>query len=255
MNMKRPSALSKYHKKTMTNQRRKRNVSNKANPVISQSKSKQRRPRKGRWQDKYPRARKIRLVALSLFSHQGYAAVTMKAIADQAGVNTSLIYYYFRNKRDLYEHAIEGACHDALASSRKLIDACADPVEVIENWFNNHIILADEIRHLITVLLDYSKTGVRSDYIESQIRYLYREEADNVLSKAVQEGIDLNIFSYINPQILARFVSVHLDGLLVASVIRKDFDYISALNDLRSVIWLLLEYKSKDCTIKSIRRR
>ncbi|MBP7868472.1 MAG: TetR/AcrR family transcriptional regulator [Firmicutes bacterium] len=47
---------------------------------------------------------KARLLAAAerLFAEQGYAATSIGDISESAGVNRALIYYYFKNKRDLY---------------------------------------------------------------------------------------------------------------------------------------------------------
>ena len=54
-----------------------------------------------------------------LFAEHGYAATSIRRIADQVGVNPALIHYYFGNKRALLqavmEHSIEPLRHALLA--------------------------------------------------------------------------------------------------------------------------------------------
>lgn len=45
----------------------------------------------------------ILTAAKELFARQGLAATSIKAIAERAGVNSALIYYYFADKEALYE--------------------------------------------------------------------------------------------------------------------------------------------------------
>ena len=45
---------------------------------------------------------RILAAAERLFAEQGYAATSIGEISELAGVNRALIYYYFKNKRDLY---------------------------------------------------------------------------------------------------------------------------------------------------------
>ena len=45
--------------------------------------------------------------AEELFSEQGYAATSIRHIADQAGVNPALVHYYFGNKKALLQSVME----------------------------------------------------------------------------------------------------------------------------------------------------
>lgn len=45
--------------------------------------------------------------AIQLFADKGYAASSISDISSAADVNRALIYYYFKDKRDLYDYIIE----------------------------------------------------------------------------------------------------------------------------------------------------
>ncbi|GID52545.1 TetR/AcrR family transcriptional regulator [Actinoplanes couchii] len=51
-------------------------------------------------------------VARQRFAHDGYAATTVREIADQAGVNVALISRYFSSKEGLFEACLNGAFTD-----------------------------------------------------------------------------------------------------------------------------------------------
>jgi len=46
-------------------------------------------------------------IAEDLFSTHGYAATSVRQIADQAGVNPALVHYYFGNKKSLLQSVME----------------------------------------------------------------------------------------------------------------------------------------------------
>ncbi len=52
-------------------------------------------------------AEKIIETAIALFARKGYAAVSVKELAEEAGVNIALISYYFGGKEKLYTLALE----------------------------------------------------------------------------------------------------------------------------------------------------
>lgn len=45
--------------------------------------------------------------AVRLFGQQGYAATSVREVVEAAGVTKPTLYYYFRNKEDLYREAVE----------------------------------------------------------------------------------------------------------------------------------------------------
>lgn len=62
--------------------------------------------------------------AIKLFSEKGYSATTIREIIEDAGVTRPVLYYYFKNKEDLFSSIVESqfatACEqidDILASS------------------------------------------------------------------------------------------------------------------------------------------
>lgn len=75
--------------------------------------------------------RDILAIAERMFAEQGYAAVSIRQIAESAGVNPALVHYYFKNKRSLLRavlvHALKPLV-EALASLRQGPEARAADV-------------------------------------------------------------------------------------------------------------------------------
>jgi AcrR family transcriptional regulator len=87
-------------------------------------------------------------VALKLFSEHEYSAVTIKAIAAEAGVNPALLYYYYKDKEDLFRAALEHAVAEAMDQYAVVASSHTDPVDLIDGWFEMHAKLAPKIRGL-----------------------------------------------------------------------------------------------------------
>lgn len=49
---------------------------------------------------------KIKETALDLFSQKGFTAVSIRNISGKVGIKESTIYYYFKNKQDIYDNLI-----------------------------------------------------------------------------------------------------------------------------------------------------
>jgi AcrR family transcriptional regulator len=93
------------------------------------------------------------------FAHRGYAATSMRAIADEANMLPGSLYYHFRSKEQLlvavYEAGVEELCRSAHAA----METCQDPWDRLEALCRAHV---------ETVLRD-------SDYAHVLIRVLPSE--------------------------------------------------------------------------------
>ena len=121
------------------------------------AKAKRRTARKRRHGEALPkRATELLAAALELFANEDFNTVTIKDIGASTGVNTALIYYYFDDKADLFAASLEYAVEQALTNYRRLRERHSDPVDLIADWFDNHVQLAKPIRQLVKIMLDYS---------------------------------------------------------------------------------------------------
>lgn len=67
--------------------------------------------------------------ALGLFAHYGYRKTTIEDVADAMGMTKSNIYFYFKNKQDLYEKTVAGALSGWRDSVAEAVAAEQDVVE------------------------------------------------------------------------------------------------------------------------------
>jgi TetR/AcrR family transcriptional regulator len=66
---------------------------------------------------------RILAAAVRQFSASGLAGARTEQIADEAGVNKALLYYYFKNKEDLYAAALESAFENVRTASIAVLEA------------------------------------------------------------------------------------------------------------------------------------
>lgn len=189
------------------------------------------------------RSREIMSAALQLFAERGFADVTIKDIAGRLRINTALIYYYFRNKEDLFRACLEAAVYDAMASYDAIRGAEDYPVDRINSWFDSNIELAPSIASMVKVMVDYAGSSLRLPSVDRLIRRFYEEER-RLLARAIGEGVASGVFQSVDGDRLAQFVSTHLDGIMVASIIRSDLDINDAVSTLRSIVFESLGHKA-----------
>ncbi|HUB52038.1 MAG TPA: TetR family transcriptional regulator, partial [Terracidiphilus sp.] len=76
--------------------------------------------------------------AIAEFSENGLAGARTEQIAEAAGVNKALLYYYFEGKEALYAAAIESVADRALASSMAALSAKRPAGERLLQFVLNH---------------------------------------------------------------------------------------------------------------------
>ena len=69
--------------------------------------------------------------AEKLIAAQGFAATTIKKVAQVAGVNTALLYYYFPDKEGVYKAVVDRLIDRLIAMGSTALASQADPVEAV----------------------------------------------------------------------------------------------------------------------------
>jgi len=133
--------------------------------------------------------------ARRLFARQGYAAVTVKGVADAAGVSPNLITRYFGGKEGLFLAAtrVEIAVSDSLGGDRSALGARL-AASIVQRWFGAHgedplLVLQrasgerPEAAEALAVFLD-------ANSLEPLYRYLRDGGLDDVQARSRAAAID-----------------------------------------------------------------
>ncbi|MFM0395049.1 TetR/AcrR family transcriptional regulator [Paraburkholderia phytofirmans] len=189
-----------------------------------------------RREPKRDRSHELLLSAVEQFAARGYAPVTIKDIANQIGVNTGVIYYYYSSKEALFGAAVEHLVAFSLQQYRASVADCDEPKELLTRWFDVVVDNLDVVNSLMKIMYDYTKSDMRIDGADEAIRQFYDEERKFLIS-AIKEGIRRKQFGAVNAERVALFISTHLDGIVVRSAIQPEIDAAAAIKELRETIW------------------
>lgn len=142
-----------------------------------------------------------------VFHRKGYEGARMQEIADEAGINKSLLHYYFRNKENLFEAVFEAAFTNIMTRVFEIFSGdtpfeekiglfCDQYITFIQKnsyvpWFiiNGLYEKPDQIRKIFTKL--NFKPGYLLSSIGNQVNQDYKIEIDpiqlyiNILSLSV----------------------------------------------------------------------
>ena len=181
--------------------------------------------------------------ALQLFSEEGYRAVTMQRIADRLQVRHSLIYYYFESKEKLFHSVLVQALERLMAAYDDVKSRHEHPVELINDWFRLNVEQERFLRGLINIMIDHASHD-RSHtprFVDDMVRDFYDLE-NRTLADSIRKGVKAEIFACPSPEDMAAFISRNIDGIYYGAIVRRDTSIPAAMQQLKSVVWRLLDY-------------
>ena len=190
-----------------------------------------------------PGAEDLARIALDLFAEHHFASVTIKDIGLAAKVNSAMIYYYYKDKEDLFRAAIESAIDEAflLFDRHCNHDKHGNAADALGAWFDIHVHLYKRLRNVIKISLDCKGFVGNMPRAKQPIQRFYRHE-NEILQKFVREGIEQGIFEDRDPSTVATMISTILDGVLARSFFLRDFDMLKTVEEFKQAVWLYLGY-------------
>ena len=82
---------------------------------------------------------KILEAAKKVFHRKGFEGARMQEIADEAGINKSLLHYYFRTKENLFDDVFKAAFREIFTKLFTTVDANVPLEEKLKNLINEYI--------------------------------------------------------------------------------------------------------------------
>ena len=136
------------------------------------------------------RRKQILEKALTVFMDDGFENATFQRIADRCGITRTILYLYFKNKKEIFNYSIK----QLLVSTEDQInlivaDASLSSVEKITRVLLNIFDMLEQNRRLLFVILDYllhlSKSNVNP---EDRVRRR-TVKLRHILSSVIIEGV------------------------------------------------------------------
>lgn len=136
-----------------------------------------------------PTVNKIIEAAVQLFSFKGLAGVSVKELAEAAGVNVALISYYFGGKEKLYSYIIE---HQLTVMGKELEFICQktqDPLEKIRLFVHTAVAIHKKNPHIDRLLYRelFSPTGCFEAIVKVEAERLHGF-LDDCIKDAIKSG-------------------------------------------------------------------
>lgn len=152
---------------------------------------------------------RIRSAALKLFAQQGYAAVSMRQIAKEVGVQAGALYNYTPDKQSLLFDLMEEHMAGLLAAWAGL-EKPADPLARLEGFTRFHI--SYNLERADAVFIAYMELRNLTPENFAAIEAMRREYED-ALEAILTDGVAEGVFTVPDTRIAAMAVIAMLTGV------------------------------------------
>ncbi|WP_170422108.1 TetR/AcrR family transcriptional regulator [Ruegeria arenilitoris] len=153
---------------------------------------------------------RIRKAALGLFARHGYAAVSMRQIAKEVGVQAGALYNYTPDKQSLLYRLMQDHLQDLLAAYAAL-DTPSDAEDALRRFVGFHIRF--HLERPDEVFIAYMELRNLTPENFSEIEVLRRSYEDS-LEGILQDGQNAGLFSVADTKIATLAVIAMLNGVM-----------------------------------------
>jgi len=157
-------------------------------------------------------AQKLRESALTLFAKDGYAAVSMRAIAAKTGVQAGAIYNHFPNKQDLLRELMVVHMETLLAAWEEVDIQDLGPAAQLESFVRFHV--RYHLRRPKELFISYMELRSLEDTALSEIKCL-RREYEAIPRAILERGKADWSFSLAEPAVTAMAIIAALNGISI----------------------------------------
>jgi len=179
------------------------------------------------------RRKKILEKALTVFVDDGFEDATFQKIADRCGITRTILYLYFKNKRELFSYSIK----QFLTSIEEKIKAiCADKkltsTEKITNILFDIFKLFEQNRQLLSIILDYLLHVSKSDVNPEERIRRRTVRLRHILSSIIIEGIKTGELKKIKIKTAYEYLYNFIEAAIFQLTVLKRKN----LNELKEIV-------------------
>lgn len=173
---------------------------------------------------KTSQSQKILAAAFKCISSRGYANVSLRDIADEAGVVLSQLNYYYRNKEGLYKEVIKTMMQKYLLEIENCLKkgvTAREKISLVIQYFQD---MLSNYPELFKLLYDFTSMALWSASYCELLRNLFKD-LSNLIEKHVFNNIivkdQLNLKGY-TPKTMARMFFGAMFGTAIQVVLDPD---------------------------------
>ncbi len=174
--------------------------------------------------EKTSQSEKILLTAFQCFSTRGYANVSMRDIADEAGVVLSQLNYYYKNKEGLVTEVIKMMVQNYLQEIGNNLKSVASTKEKISSLINFFCELLKKKPELLRLFIDFTAQSLWQPSLRRLLRNLFNDLSEMIETHImVGTALNKNLRKYSSKS-LAKLVLGALYGTSIQIILDSEED-------------------------------
>jgi len=180
---------------------------------------------------------KILNIAQKIISRFGIQKTTMDDIAKKARIGKATLYYYFKNKEDIFKEVIHKESKILKEKIEEELKKAKTPQEKISAYILTRM-------KTLKNLSNYYETLITNDYFE-HYKFIEEERKEftnyeiNLFETILEDGMCTNHFDVKNIKDTARIIIIAMKGIEFALVIEND--EVDLENDIALLLEVLLK--------------
>ena len=144
----------------------------------------------------------IAKAAVSCFAKQGLTNTSIQDIANEANVSKSLVFYYYKNKENLFIYLVKNQQNTNLEEIKKIIENCNNPLDQFKNIIGKIFSHIKDKNHLDLIKIVHEEFMKNSlNQINNEIE-LYVHEVIDLISNVIDRCIEQGYFRKINSKLM-----------------------------------------------------
>jgi AcrR family transcriptional regulator len=133
---------------------------------------------------------RIRAAARALFARHGYAAVSMRQIAGEVGVQAGALYNYTSDKQSLLAELMREHMDDLLAARAEVNSGQLAPLDALEGFVRFHIGFHIERPDEVFIAYMELRALEPANFAEIEaLRRQYEDELEGILRRGAEAGV------------------------------------------------------------------
>jgi len=173
------------------------------------------------------RRKKILDKALAVFMDDGFENATFQKIADKCGITRTILYLYFKNKREIFTYSLKQLLLTVEENFNSIrADNSLSSVEKISGVLLDLFKLFEQNRKLLSVILDYLLHLPKND-VDPEMRVRRRTvKLRHILSSMIIEGIKAGELKKVNVKTANDYLYSFIESAIYQLVVikRKNLD-------------------------------
>lgn len=143
------------------------------------------------------KARKSEIVekSIQLFARAGYRAVNYQCIADNCGVARTVLYRYFKNKRQVFDAAIEVTANEIGMRYRRTLRSNATADERLRRICSTVTTTLFEKRDFLVVILEFIIEKIRAGHKMGRLIERYTIGVKRIMQDLILEAKKAGLYS------------------------------------------------------------